>query len=109
MKTKEEVLKHLLETGYTMKAINRIFGFLVGLGVINYDEDVNIKHGEHKWEDFMSWWNDKDAKKNHIVGDFFEYLAERYILGNETEQERVHVFLDFLIDEYGVEVNEDNE
>jgi hypothetical protein len=109
MKTKEEVLKHLAETGYTMKAMNRIFGFLVGLGEINYDEDINIKHGEHKWEHFVAWWNDKDAKKDYIVGDLLEYLAERFVFCDVNEQERLCSFLDFLIDEYGVEVNEDDE
>lgn len=99
MKTKEEVLKHLSETGYTMKAMNRITGFLIGVSIADY-HDVEVKHGEHKWEEFLDWWYN-DCQKADVLGDLLAYLAERWMFADYDEQKRVDTFIEFLIDEFG--------
>lgn len=104
MKTREEIKNHLSETGYTMKAMNRIVGFLIGIGMPN---DINIKHGEHKWEDFLTWWNKEDIKKD-VLSDLIEYLAERCFVAGPTEVKRLVSFIDFIVDEFGDEVQDEN-
>ena len=105
MKTKEEIKKHLSETGYTMKAMNRIVGFLIGTGMPN---DINIKHGEHKWEDFLTWWNKEDIEID-VLCDLIEYLAERYIVAGSLERKRLDSFIDFIVDKFGEDVDEEND
>lgn len=56
MKTKEKVLKHLMEVGYTKKAINRIMGFLIGKDLKAIDEQITYKKGENNFEYFMNWF-----------------------------------------------------
>lgn len=56
MKTKEQVLKHLMEVGYTKKAINRIMGFLIGKDLKTIDEQITYKKGEESFEYFMNWF-----------------------------------------------------
>lgn len=62
MKTKEQVLKHLMEVGYTKKAINRIMGFLIGKDLKTIDEQITYKMGENNFEYFMNWFNSEDKK-----------------------------------------------
>ena len=45
MKTREEVLNHLLENGYNKKAINKICGFMVARELKTLDEKVKILKG----------------------------------------------------------------
>lgn len=54
MKTKEQVLQHLMEVGYTKKAINRIMGFLIGKDLKTIDEHMTYKKGEESFEYFMN-------------------------------------------------------
>lgn len=67
MKTKEQVLQHLMEVGYTKKAINRIMGFLIGKDLKTIDEQITYKKGENDFEDFMFWfdcnWENIKVKK----------------------------------------------
>lgn len=67
MKTKEQVLKHLMEVGYTKKAINRIMGFLIGKDLKTIDEQITYKKGENDFEDFKLWfdcnWENIKVKK----------------------------------------------
>lgn len=62
MKTKEQVLKHLMEVGYTKKAINRIMGFLIGKDLKTIDEHITYKKGEESFEYFMNWFNSEEKK-----------------------------------------------
>lgn len=57
MKTKEQVLQHLTEVGYTKKAINRIIGFLIGKDLKAMDEQITYKKGEMSFENFMLWFD----------------------------------------------------
>lgn len=57
MKTREEVLEHLLENGYNKKAICKIVGFMIGKELKGEDEVVKIKCGELSFSDFLNWFN----------------------------------------------------
>lgn len=70
MKTKEQVLEHLMEVGYTKKAINRIMGFLIGKDLKTMDEVIEYKTGENNFEYFMNWFGcnreNKKVKKSKL-------------------------------------------
>lgn len=61
MKTREEVLNHLLENGYTKNAISHILGFMVARELKTVDEKVRYLKGDGSFEDFFRWYNDCDA------------------------------------------------
>lgn len=62
MKTKEQVLEHLMEVGYTKKAINKIMGFLIGKDLKTIDDQITYKKGEESFEYFMNWFNSEEKK-----------------------------------------------
>ena len=64
MKTREEVLNHLLENGYTKNAINHILGFMVARELKTLDEKVKYLKGDKSFDDFFRWYNDCDAPKD---------------------------------------------
>lgn len=70
MKTKEQVLKHLKEVGYSKRAINKIMGFLIGKDMKAVDEQITYKKGENTFEDFMIWfdtnWENIEVKKTKL-------------------------------------------
>ena len=45
MKTKEEIVKHLYNVGYTDQAMHKIVGFLIGSGIKEEDEVMTLKKG----------------------------------------------------------------
>ena len=53
MKTKEEILKHLQEVGYSSKQRVKISAYLLGKGIEIDTKD--IKKGDNKFEDFLEW------------------------------------------------------
>ena len=57
MKTKEQVLNHLLENGYNKKAISKITGFMVAKELKALDEVVKILKGDKTFEDFFKWYH----------------------------------------------------
>lgn len=67
MKTKEQVLQHLMEVGYTKKAINRIMGFLIGKDLKTMDEVIEYKKGEEIFEYFMNWFGCGCNRENKKV------------------------------------------
>lgn len=70
MKTKEQVLKHLKEVGYSKRAINKIMGFLIGKDLKTIDEQITYKKGEESFEYFMNWFGcnreNKKVKKTEL-------------------------------------------
>lgn len=62
MKTRSEVMNHLLENGYTKKAINKICGFMVARKLKTLDEEVKILKGDKTFEDFYRWYYDCDVE-----------------------------------------------
>lgn len=66
MKTKEEVLKHLMEVGYGENASTKIMGFLIGQGLKTPEEEITYKKGKRTFEDFYNWFNSKEVKKTKL-------------------------------------------
>jgi hypothetical protein len=57
MKTREEVVQHLVECeGYTTDARAKITGFLIGKGMKEPREGVLIKKGLLDWQNFCDWF-----------------------------------------------------
>lgn len=66
MKTKEEVLKHLKQTGYSKKSALKILGFLTAKEYTEIGESVDFTNGERTFEDFVNWFNSKEVKKTKL-------------------------------------------
>lgn len=109
MRTKEEVVKHLSENGYTVKALNRILGFLVGVGVKEFDEELLVKHGINHWEDFYEWWkNEVVDNEDDIFYNLLDYLCEQQDkTTNNEEKKQLDSFIVFLLESFSDEVNEE--
>ena len=54
-KTKEEILKHLLERGYWREEMDKIMAYLVGSGYKKIGEPVSCKNGIHTFREFVEW------------------------------------------------------
>ena len=66
MKTKEEVLKHLKQTGYSKKSALKILGFLNAKEYAEIGENIEFTSGERTFEDFVNWFNSKEVKKTKL-------------------------------------------
>ena len=66
MKTKEEVLKHLKQTGYSKKSAFKILGFLIAKEYTQIGENIEFTSGERTFEDFVNWFNSKEVKKTKL-------------------------------------------
>jgi hypothetical protein len=66
MKTKEEVLKHLKQTGYSKKSALKILGFLNAKEYTEIGESVEFTSGERTFEDFVNWFNSKEVRKTEL-------------------------------------------
>lgn len=66
MKTKEEVLKHLKQTGYSKKSALKILGFLNAKEYTEIGENIEFRSGERTFEDFVNWFNSKEVKKTEL-------------------------------------------
>lgn len=66
MKTKEEVLKHLKQTGYSKKSAFKILGFLIAKEYTQIGENIEFISGERTFEDFVNWFNSKEVRKTEL-------------------------------------------
>lgn len=66
MKTKEEVLKHLKQTGYSQKSAFKILGFLIAKEYTEIGENIEFTSGERTFEDFVNWFNSKEVRKTEL-------------------------------------------
>lgn len=66
MRTLEEVKKHLGKTVYGRNEQENILGFLVGKGILNFDDfELDFAGNEEKdFKDFIEWLNKEDLKAN---------------------------------------------
>lgn len=66
MRTLEEVKKHLEKTVYGRNEQENILGFLVGKGILNFDDfELDFAGNEEKdFKDFIEWFNKEDLKFN---------------------------------------------
>lgn len=108
MKTREQVLKHLLENGYNKKAICKIVGFMVARELKTLDEKVKILKGDKTFEDFYRWYYDCDAPQEDgcyclrcilesLIEDITEAILSDMELGKDELVERRAMQLDFLL------------
>ena len=71
MKTKEEVLEHLLKNGYDDTAIYKICGWMCGMKLKAVDETIQVKRGRNNFKDFISWYETDFLKFDDVkVGDY---------------------------------------
>lgn len=110
MKTREEVLNHLLENGYNKKAINKICGFMVARELKTLDEKVKILKGDKTFEDFYRWYYNATPKAEEcegcccprcilesLIGDISKILLLDMELGKDELVEKRGRQLDFLL------------
>lgn len=57
MKTFEEVKNHVGNNGYNSLAISKIEGFLIGIGILKGEYEIDYLIGELGFEHFMNWFN----------------------------------------------------
>lgn len=67
MKTKDEILDHLLKNGYSEQAMAKIAGFMIGKGLKTNDEIVLYKKGYLTFDDFWHWLVSEDKSKDDEV------------------------------------------
>ena len=113
MKTKEEVVKHFEEYGYSKDALNRILGFLVGAGIKEFNEEFLVQYGDGTWADFYEWWNSEDEECDDCrLCSLIEYLIEQHnACKDEKKKDEIGGHIEFLINAFEdcVEVIRDNE
>lgn len=107
MKTKEEIIKHLHDVGYTEHATSKIMGFLIGSGLKDKDELIKAKKGLNDFEHFWKWVkcenNDENIDENvkmllSIITDVLTIGAIRFHKMSDLECEMLERKLEFLRD-----------
>jgi hypothetical protein len=82
MRTLEEVKKHLEKTVYGRNEQENILGFLVGKGILNFDDfELDFAGNEEKdFKDFIEWFNKEDLKvKAYQNGEWKEVNFDEMI------------------------------
>lgn len=72
MKTLEEVKKYLFDVGHNEVSIPKIEGFLLGVGILGDEFEMDYAVGDNDFESFKDWFEDNQCKKN-IADDEFGY------------------------------------
>ena len=71
MKTKEEILEHLLKNGYDDTAIMKICGWMFGMKLKALDETIQVIRGRNNFKDFINWYETDFLKFDDVkVGDY---------------------------------------
>ena len=68
MKTKEQVLEHLANSGYAPNASEKVMGFLLGNGIIEKGEKVTFRKGNLLFDDFYEWFNKEGEEVVEVRG-----------------------------------------
>lgn len=55
-KTMSEIRRHCLCNGYSEYEMGKICGFLIAKGLKSNEEKISYKKGNHKFEDFIKWF-----------------------------------------------------
>lgn len=106
MKTREEVLEHLMKVAYSREAMPRLMGFLVGAGIKTNEEQLKVVYGASTFEDFLSWYNGEETTCDDcncvlcsIINDITKRLEDAeddFLVAYYAEQ------LAFLLDAFGL-------
>lgn len=62
-KTMSEIRRHCLCNGYSEYEMGKICGFLIAKGLKSNEEKISYKKGNHKFEDFIKWFEGNDTLK----------------------------------------------
>lgn len=68
-KTMSEIRRHCLCNGYSEYEMGKICGFLIANGLKSNEEKISYKKGNHKFEDFIKWFEGNDTLKAFEVCD----------------------------------------
>lgn len=117
MKTFDEVELHLLTTGYKSCELDKICGYLIGVGLKAPSVEVKILIGTGTFEEFYAWFNgdaddldtaECDCPSCTLCGILTD-IAERMVNAETVEEQNYFAHqLEFLIDEFDLD-NEDGE
>lgn len=99
MKTLEEVKTHVFNVGYNQLSIQKIEGFLLGNGLLGEEFEMEYMIGERDFDDFRTWFNGAEKKKQEIdwsefgFGDFIHIKdgIDVVLLGGIHDEEVVCV------------------
>ena len=106
MRTKDEVLAYLKETGHSNSAVTKIMGFLIGNGMKTPDEEIVLKRGQNSWEEFYDWFENKPKEKECPLYNLMSYLNDRLNEANTSaEAKRINGFMAFLVSEFVLDVS----
>lgn len=101
MRAKGEVLRHLVNNGYSNNAITKITGFLIGKGLKEPNELITFKKGEKTWDEFIVWFENKPTKRPKTIYDVFEAAFElKESVKQPSDTKNVRTIIDFLVEEY---------
>ena len=114
MKSKRKVFEHLGEVAYTKNAVNRIMGFLLGVGVIEKGDVVEFKNPEddeirYNFDHFYEWFeNEEDdlAVFGTLIEDLADAQQEALAEDDMETFNRVTEQLMLLLEDYGNDVLE---
>lgn len=105
MKTKKQVLDHLMTTGYSPSAITKIMGFLIGNGTKTITEGVRYIRGNGTFAEFMEWYQKDEEPKptveatdNCPVCNMFERVISALNIASENGDDEVVAELEEVID-----------
>lgn len=94
-KTKEEILKHLLDVGYNDTAMSHIQGYLYGKDIIALDEDITYLYGDCDFLDFIEWLvaddkkvedNEREDKDIEILVSIFDDICDKAMLSDDVDE-----------------------
>ena len=119
MKTKQEIIEHLLTTGYTDDARTKIMGYLIGMELKGTAEVFTVLRGVATFDDFHKWFNDipndvdYDVEEDQMIVNILnDVVARRDAAHTPEERDYYHRQLEWLTYFFDVEVefvDEDDE
>lgn len=107
MKTKEEVIEYVKTHGHNAKTIDKIAGFLIGMGIKDENENVLFLRGTGTWSDFSNWFYSRPKKSNNdpILTLFALVFQELDNISDDdvARENELKGALDFLFDTFVID------
>lgn len=106
MKTFEEVELHLFTTGYKSCELDKICGYLIGVGVKEPSVKFKILLGDGTFDDFYAWFNEEPIEvdcecPNCILCGLMRDIAEKMEHAETMAQKEYFAAqLQFLVDKF---------
>ena len=81
MKSKDEIKDHLLREGYDSETIAKICGWLIGRGIKDIDERIQIKRGLNDFHHFIKWYDTIFTSFNDVrIGDYIKFRDDEVMI-----------------------------